>query len=54
MAKFKRLYSAVEAAEMIMDEWNDEEEENMDIVLLPPENTDNVTDDEEVDDNGEK
>jgi len=54
MAMFKHLYSAVEAAEKIMAEWTDEEEDNIDIVLLPPENTDTVTDDEEVEDNGEK
>ena len=54
MAKFKYLFSAVEAAEKIMAEWSDEEEDNIDIVLLPPENIDAVTDDEEVDDNGER
>ena len=54
MAEFKYLFSAVEAAEKIMAEWSDEEEDNIDIVLLPPENIDAVTDDEEVDDNGER
>ena len=54
MAKFKYFFSAVEAAEKIMAEWSDEEEDNIDIVLLPPENIDAVTDDEEVDDNGER
>ena len=39
----------------IMAEWSDEEEEdNIDIVLFPPENTDAVTDDEEVDENVER
>ena len=51
MVKFKYLFSAVEAAEKIMAEWSDEEEDNIDIVLLPPENIDAVTDDEEVDGN---
>ena len=37
-----------------MAEWTDEEEDNIDIVLLPPENTDAVTDNEEVDGNGER
>ena len=54
MAKFKYFFSAVEAAEKIMAEWSDEEEDNIDIVLLPPENIDAVTDEEEVDDNGER
>ena len=56
MAKFKYLFSAVEAAEKIMAEWSDEEEKegNIDIVLLPLENVDAVTDDEEVDDHGER
>ena len=55
MANFKCLFSAVEAAEKIMAEWSDEvEEDNIDIVLLPPENIDAVTDDEEVDENGER
>ena len=54
MAKFKYLFSAVEAAEKIMAEWSDEEEDNIDIVLLPPENIAAGTDDEEVDDNGER
>ena len=53
MANFKCLFSSVEAAEKIMAEWSDEEEDNIDIVLLPPENIDAVTDDEEVDENGE-
>ena len=44
----------VEAAEKMMTEWSDEEEDNIDIVLLPPENIDALTDEEEVDDNGER
>ena len=54
MAKFKYFFSAVEAAEKVMAEWSDEEEDNIDIVLLPPENIDAVTNDEEVDDNGKR
>ena len=46
--------SAAEAAEKIIAEWSDEEEDNIDIVLLPPKNIDTVTDDQEVDDNGER
>ena len=37
-----------------MAEWNGEEENNIGIVVLPPKNIDAVTDDEEVDDNGER
>ena len=37
-----------------MTEWINEEEDNINIALLPPENTDAVTDDEEFDDNGER
>ena len=53
MANFKCLFSAIEAAEKIMAEWSDEED-NIDIALLPPGNIDPVTDDEEVDENGER
>ena len=51
MANFNFFSPAVEAAEKIMAEWSDEEEDNIDIALLPPENIDAVTDDE-VDENG--
>ena len=53
MANFIFFSPAVEAAEKIMAEWSDEEEDNIDIALLPPENIDAVTDDE-VDENGER
>ena len=33
MAKFKCIFSAVEAAEKIMAAWSDEEEDNIDIVV---------------------
>ena len=39
-AKFKYLFSVVEAAGKIMAEWSDEVEDNIDIVLLLPENID--------------
>ena len=56
MAKFKYIFRTVEAAEKTMAEWSDEEEMegNIDTVLLPLENIDAVTDDEEVDDHGER
>ena len=48
MPTFKRLISAVEAAEQIMKEWRDNENNTVDIVILPPDNVDLLTDDEEV------
>ena len=48
MPTFKRLISAVEAAEQIMKEWRDNENNAVDIVILPPDNVDLLTDDEEV------
>ena len=53
MAKFKYFFSAHEATEKIIAEWSDEED-NIDTVLLPPENIGAVTDDEELDDSGER
>ena len=44
MAKSKYLFSAVQAAGKVMAEWSDEEEDSIDIALLPPENIDAVTD----------
>ena len=37
-----------------MASWSDEEDGNNDMVILPPENADVVTDDEEIEDNGDK
>ena len=54
LSEFKYLSSAVQATEKIMAQWSDEEEDKIDIVLVPPVNIDAVTDDEEVDDNGER
>ena len=51
---FKRLYSAVEAAEMIMNDWSDDRDIVVDLVVLPPEKVDAMTDDEEIDANGDK
>ena len=51
---FKRLYSAVEAAEMIMNDWSDGGDNVVDLVVLPPEKVDAMTDDEEIDANGDK
>ena len=42
--------SDVEAAEQIMNEWSDDESNAFDIVILPPDNVDLLTDDEEVQD----
>ena len=54
MATYSRLFSAVEAAEKIMSEWSDDEDNAVDIVLLPPEHVDSITDDEEVDEDSDK
>ena len=51
---FKRLYSAVEAAEMIMDDWSDDRDNVVDLVVLPPEKVDAMTGNEEIDANGDK
>ena len=51
---FKRLYSAVEAAEMIMNDWSDDGDNVVDWVMLPPEKVDAMADDEEIDANGNK
>ena len=51
---FKRLYSAVEAAEMIMNDWSDDGDNVVDLVVLPPEKVDAMTDDKEIDANGDK
>ena len=51
---FKRLYSAVEAAKMIMNDWSDDGDNVVDLVVLPPEKVDTMTDDEEIDANGDK
>ena len=44
------MISDVEAAEQIMNEWSDDESNAFDIVILPPDNVDLLTDDEEVQD----
>ena len=44
-----RLFSAVETAENIMNEWLDDEDNEFDIVLLPLSKVDSLTDDEDID-----
>ena len=51
---FNRLYSAVEAAAMIINSWSDDEDNVAELVILPPETVDAVTDDEEIDANGDR
>ena len=51
---FKTIYSAVEVAEMIMNDWSDDEDNVAELVMLPPDNVDGITDDEEIDPNGDK
>ena len=50
MPTFTRLISAFEAAEQIMNEWSFEESNAADVIILPPDNVDSLTDDEEVQD----
>ena len=50
MPTFKRFISAVEAAEQIMKEWNDDKNNTVYMVILSPGNVDLLTDDEEVQD----
>ena len=44
MTSYKRLYSAVETAEKTMNEWSDEQDNKLDIVVLPPEKGDDLSD----------
>ena len=50
MPMLKRLISAVEAAEQIMNEWGDNASNAVEIVILPPSNLDMLTDDKQVQD----
>ena len=50
MPMFKRLICTVEAAEPKMNKWSDDEIDTVDIVILPPDNVDLATDDEEIQD----
>ena len=50
MPTFTRLISAVKVAEQIMNKWSKDESNAVDLVILPADNTDLLTDDEEVQD----
>ena len=50
MPTFTRLISAVKVAEQIMGKWSKDESNAVDLVILPADNTDLLTDDEEVQD----
>ena len=50
MPTFERLLFAVDTAEQIMNEWSDDESNTVDILILPPNNVDSLTDEEEVQD----
>ena len=48
----KRLYAALEAAQVLMSDWIDGDEKiRADFVIFPPESVDAFTDDEEVNEN---
>ena len=48
MSTFKRLISAVQAAEQVMNKWSDDESNTIDIVILWQGNVDSLADDEGV------
>ena len=48
MPPFKRLISAVQAAEQVMNKWSDDESNTIDIVILWQGNVDSLADDEGV------
>ena len=50
MPTFTRLISAVKVAVQIMNKWSKDESNAVDLVILPADNTDLLTDDEEVQD----
>ena len=49
MVNYKGLYSAVKAAEKIMNEWSDDEDNEVDIAVLPPGKVDALTDNDDID-----
>ena len=48
MPMFKWLIYAVESAEQVMNEWSANESNAPDIVILPPDNVESLTDDQEI------
>ena len=52
-SQYTQFYTAVQAAEIIMNDWCDVEDNFADIVILPSDKVDSVNDDEEIDPNGE-
>ena len=49
-----QLYTIVEAAEILLNNWSDDEDNFADVVILPPDKIDSMTDDKEIDANAEK
>ena len=49
-----QLYTIAEAAEILLNKWSDGEDNFADVVILPPDKIDSVTDDTEIDANAEK
>ena len=49
MVNYKGLYSAVKAAEKIMNEWSDDEDNEVDIAVLPPGKVGALTDNDDID-----
>ena len=52
MQTFKRMISAVEAAKQIINKWSDDESNAVDMVILPSDNFDTRTYEEEVQSDG--
>ena len=45
LQRCSRLYTALEAAEILMKDWDDEDNDNeLDMIILPPEKVDSLTD----------
>ena len=49
MVNCKGLYSAVKAAEKIVNKWSDDEDNEVDIAVLPPGKVDALTDNDDID-----
>lgn len=49
-----RLCTPVETGQILMNDWSDDEDNLIDIVILPLDKVDSMTNDKEIDTNGEK
>ena len=52
---FKQLYTALEAAQVLMNDWSDDDDENKaDLIIFSPEKVYAVIDDKEVNENADR